>query len=90
MFYQSQSQGQGLLDLTPRDRRIAMKMLEKELMQDGGLELEWRQELQVMLMLGIKAEIQIMNRADGDGMISWLDGKLLECSQNLLGGSNLP
>lgn len=67
-----------------------MKMLEKELMQDGGLELEWRRELQVMLMLGIKAEIQIMNRADGDGMISWLDGKLLECSQNLLGGSNLP
>jgi len=76
MFYQKESHGQGLLSLTPRDRRIASKMLERELMQDNGLEAEWRRELQVMLILGVKAEIQIINSTDGAALSTWLDKKL--------------
>lgn len=69
MFYQNQ--GQGLISLTPRDRRMAIKTLQRD-----SLEEEWRRELQVMLMLGAKAEIQIINSADGAGLGIWLDKKL--------------
>ncbi|KAI9744265.1 MAG: hypothetical protein M1818_002417 [Claussenomyces sp. TS43310] len=54
------SDEQGLLKLTPRDRRIATLMLQKGVLQEH-VEPEWRRELQVMLMLNIKAEIQVMS-----------------------------
>lgn len=46
------------------------------MMAENGLEAEWRRELQVMLMLGVKAEIQIMNGTDRGGLNAWLDEKL--------------
>lgn len=67
---------QCLLKLTTRDRRIAMKMLEKDLLEDNGVESDWRRELQVMLMLNVKAEIQIIG--NGDKLERWLDRKLLD------------
>lgn len=74
MYYQNESRGQELLDLTARDWRMAVNMLER--LCDAGLEVEWRREIQVMLMLGVKAEIQIVNGGDGDQLCGWLDGKL--------------
>jgi meiotic recombination protein SPO11 len=59
---------QGLLKLTSRDRRIAFKMLEKD------VEVEWRRELQIMMMLNVKAEIQVLGNWERLG--EWLDGTL--------------
>jgi meiotic recombination protein SPO11 len=59
---------QGLLKLMARDRRIAVRMLEK------GVEEEWGRELQVMLMLNVKAEIQVLG--NGERLGEWLDEKL--------------
>ena len=64
----------GLLRLSCRDRNIATRMLEREVFREGRG--EWRRELQVMLMLNFKAEIQILS----DGIVtleSWLDVKLI-------------
>jgi meiotic recombination protein SPO11 len=47
------------LRLTARDRRKATGMLGKAVFQENT-ESSWRRELQVMLMLNIKAEIQIL------------------------------
>ena len=47
------------LYLSPRDRKMATKMLEKPVYQEE-VEASWRRELQVMLFLNIKAEIQIL------------------------------
>ena len=66
---------QGLLKLTARDRRIARKMLEKEMFGEEGQETEWRRELQVMLMTNVKAEIQILGNSKSLGI--WLDNKLV-------------
>ena len=68
-----------LLRLTARDRRKAVKMLEKEVFADEGPETEWRRELQVMLMLDVKAEIQLLSGREG-GLEAWLEGKLLDGS----------
>ena len=67
----------GLLKLTKRDRRLAMKMLEKDIFKKHHWhgEAEWRRELQVMLMLNLKAEIQVLS-PDEAGLEAWLDGKL--------------
>jgi meiotic recombination protein SPO11 len=70
-FLQKEEDVQGLLKLTARDRRIAVKMLEKEMFGEE----EWR-ELQVMLMLNVKAEIQVLG--NGESLGEWLDGKLLD------------
>jgi meiotic recombination protein SPO11 len=64
----------GLLRLSKRDRNIATRMLEREEYQDGRRG-EWRTELQVMLMLNLKAEIQILSDS-GMGLETWLDMKL--------------
>ncbi|KAF2672987.1 DNA topoisomerase IV, alpha subunit [Microthyrium microscopicum] len=61
----------GLLPLTPRDRRKATLMLNREPFCQGGSEPEWRRELQKMLMLNIKAEIQILEEREG-GLSEWL------------------
>lgn len=43
-------------------------MLEKD------VEEEWRRELQIMLMVNVKAEIQVLG--NGEKLGEWLDGKL--------------
>jgi meiotic recombination protein SPO11 len=47
------------LKLTARDRRLATRMLERPVFQQD-CEPRCRRELQVMLMLNIKAEIQVL------------------------------
>jgi meiotic recombination protein SPO11 len=69
----------GLLRLSARDRRLAVRMLDREMFDEEekkGGEMEWRRELQVMLMLNVKAEIQILS--SGMGLERWLDGKMME------------
>lgn len=39
---------------------MATQMLEKDIFQEDS-EPEWRRELQIMILLNMKAEIQIMN-----------------------------
>ena len=70
----------GLLRLSARDRKKATDMLEKgEGVQEGGAEEEWRRELQVMLMLNVKAEMEILAEREG-GVTGWVEEKLLESS----------
>ena len=50
-----------LLKLTARDRKKASRMLENSVVfEENGAEEEWRRELQVMLMLNVKAEMEIL------------------------------
>jgi len=56
---------QGLIPLTGRDRRKARQLLDKPLYDEGGAEDGWRLELQIMLMLNIKAELQILDEVPG-------------------------
>lgn len=58
---------QGVMMLTPRDRRKAARMLE-----EPGLEIEWLTELQRMLMLNMKAELQLLDAIPG-GTIGLLE-----------------
>ncbi|KAH8805768.1 Spo11/DNA topoisomerase VI subunit A [Xylogone sp. PMI_703] len=64
----------GIISLTTRDRRVATSMLARDPFSVGGEEKEGRRELQVMLFLNIKAEIQALNH--GEGLESWLDRHL--------------
>ncbi|KAJ4373462.1 endodeoxyribonuclease [Didymella sp. IMI 355093] len=66
---------QGMMRLTTRDRSKAMRMLEWDLCTETGPELEWRRELQTMLMLNTKAEIQILDELPG-GVVSFLSSEL--------------
>ena len=64
-----------LLQLTARDRRKAIMMLKQGTSADDRTEDEWQRELQVMLMLSVKAEIQLL--CEGDvGLDRWLTSKL--------------
>ncbi|KAM0130937.1 hypothetical protein ACHAP3_007164 [Botrytis cinerea] len=71
---QGGKENEGLLKLTERDRRLAVKMLQRDLCQEYGDEQEWRREIQVMLMLNKKAEIQIIG--NGDALENWLNKQL--------------
>ncbi|KAI9047189.1 hypothetical protein LZ554_008643 [Drepanopeziza brunnea f. sp. 'monogermtubi'] len=62
----------GLLRLSARDRRVAVRMLER----GGQVDAEWMRELRVMLVLNVKAEIQILG--GGRRLAEWLDEKLLD------------
>lgn len=53
-----------------------MKMLRRDIWAENGPEMEWRREVQVMLMLNIKAEMEILNERTG-GMEAWLEEKLI-------------
>ncbi len=66
---------QGFMKLTARDRNKAIRMLEWDLCGENGLEPEWREELQRMLMLNVKAEMQILDELPG-GMVSWIRNEL--------------
>jgi meiotic recombination protein SPO11 len=59
---------QGLLTLSTRDRNKARKMLEWDVLAEDE---DLRRELQVMLMLNVKAELQLLD-AVTDGMSSLL------------------
>ena len=65
----------GLMKLTARDRTKAIRMLEWDLCVEDGLEQGWREELQRMLMLNIKAEMQILDELPG-GIVSWIRNEL--------------
>ena len=63
----------GLLPLTARERRKAVKMLEKgRIVGERG---QWRREVQVMLILGFKAEIQILSGRQG-GLEKWIEREI--------------
>lgn len=65
-----------LLSLTARDRRKIHSMLRNSPIWAGdGPELEWRAELQSMLMLNAKAEIETIYERDG-GLEAWIDRKM--------------
>ncbi|KAJ4988601.1 type IIb DNA topoisomerase [Stagonosporopsis vannaccii] len=61
----------GLMRLTARDRTKAVRMLEWDLCSETGLEQDWRHELQSMLMLNVKAEMQILDELPG-GLVPFL------------------
>ena len=71
---------QGLLSLTPRDRRKAAKMLERCVASDvddddDDESADFRHALQAMLMFGMKAELQLLD-AVPDGMTDLLTARL--------------
>ena len=73
----------GLLRLSARDRKKAADMLEKiEVLQEDGMEKVWRREMQVMLMLNVKAEMEILADREG-GVKGWVEEKLLENGNSL-------
>lgn len=75
---------QGLMRLTTRDRKKATRMLEWDLCVENGPEQSWRQELQKMLMLNIKAEMQAMDELMPGGLVSWLSNKLWCATERLM------
>ena len=77
-------QPQGLMRLTVRDRRKAARMLEWNLCVENGPEQSWRQELQRMLMLNTKAEMQVMDELIPGGLVSWLSNKLEHTTEQLV------
>ncbi|KAK6453036.1 hypothetical protein FP744_10009288 [Trichoderma asperellum] len=61
--------------LSTRDRKVAVGILEKLLdVKDDAEVVEAQRELQVMLMMGVKAEIQWLDEAGN--LTDWLDFKL--------------
>ena len=67
---------QGLLPLTGRDRRKALKMLERgNTSEDNEADFQFRQALQSMLMFNIKAELQLLD-ATPDRMTNLLLSEL--------------
>lgn len=70
-YQQDLHQAQGLLSLSTRDRRKANRMLEREPYLDNGKEPSWRREIQGMLFLNVKAEIQLLEAQSG-GLCEWL------------------
>ncbi|KAF3395892.1 Meiotic recombination protein rec12 [Penicillium rolfsii] len=65
-----------VLSLRPSDRRKILAMLRNNpAWSNNGPEPEWRAELQRMLMLNAKAEIEMLYDRDG-GLEGWIDRKL--------------
>ena len=58
------------------DRRKAMTMLRKGILEEGGREPMWRRELQVMLMLNGKIELQAMDDGHPMDLVTWLERKM--------------
>lgn len=69
------SSTQGVLKLTKRDRQKARGMLEQHHGSDIVLDDAWQSELRQMLMLNVKAELQLLD-ASPDGMIKLLSSTL--------------
>lgn len=67
----------GLLRLSGRDRHKGRTMLENNaVLWEEGKEGEWRRELQVMLMVNFKAEMEILAEREG-GVVGWVEGMLM-------------
>ena len=62
--------------LSVRNRKKAIKMLERSCCDEDGAEAEWSSELQTMLMLNLKAEIEILDHREG-GLQAWLMQRLV-------------
>ncbi|KAJ5495207.1 hypothetical protein N7539_000323 [Penicillium diatomitis] len=73
----SESPGAGrVLSLTANDRRKILAMLRKNpVWASDGPEREWVTELHRMLLLNVKAEIEILYEREG-GLEAWIDRKL--------------
>lgn len=70
------SDSDGLLTLSVRDRRkIVMMLRNNPVLANDGPEAEWRVELQRMLMLNVKAEIELMYDREG-GLEMWIDRRM--------------
>ncbi|KAF2269596.1 DNA topoisomerase IV, alpha subunit [Lojkania enalia] len=69
------SKAQGFMSLTSRDRKRASRMLEWDVCAEDGVEPSWRRELQIMLMLNMKAEMQILEEVSGS-LASWVNDEL--------------
>ncbi|KAH8430407.1 putative meiosis-specific topoisomerase Spo11 [Aspergillus melleus] len=70
-----------LIQLTPRDRKKSIAMLSSNpVWAADGPEPEWRAELQQMLMLNLKAELEILYDRDG-GIEEWIDQKMTTVDQ---------
>lgn len=72
----SDGEGAGLLHLSLRDRRRAVGMMKKNKMKKNGQDKEWKRELQVMLMLGLKAEMELLGNRK-NGLEAWVERKLI-------------
>ncbi|KAL8909026.1 MAG: hypothetical protein Q9207_000477 [Kuettlingeria erythrocarpa] len=70
-------QQNGMLLLSARDRKKAVKMLDKETYGENGPEQEWRRELHTMLMLNMKAEMEMLSERKG-GVAKWVKERLCE------------
>lgn len=67
---------EALMSLTRRDRRKVVSMLSKNpVWAVDGPEPEWRVELQRMLMLNVKAEVEILYDRE-DGLEKWIDREM--------------
>ncbi|KAI9892467.1 MAG: hypothetical protein M1814_001424 [Vezdaea aestivalis] len=64
------------MSLTAGDRTKALSLLSKEYMGEHGKEKGWRLEVQRMLMLNRKAEIQMMNESDSSIFCEWIESKM--------------
>lgn len=71
----SDSEVAGLLRLSLRDRRRAVGMMKKISLKKNGQDKEWKRELQVMLMLGLKAEMEVLGNRN-KGLEAWVERKL--------------
>lgn len=67
----------GFLRLCRQDRKKAVKILGKEHCNEDGPEYEWRRELQTMLMLNIKVEMEILSERKG-GLEKWVEERLFQ------------
>ncbi|KAL8716033.1 MAG: hypothetical protein Q9225_006282 [Loekoesia sp. 1 TL-2023] len=67
----------GPLKLSIRDRKKAARMLGKEICEEDGAEKGWRRELQVMLMLNVKVEMEVLSEREG-GVERWVEERLFE------------
>lgn len=67
---------EALMSLTRRDRRKIVSMLSNNpVWAVDGPEPEWRVELQRMLMLNAKAEVEILYDRE-DGLEKWIDREM--------------
>lgn len=64
----------GILTLTKRDRRLARSMLATNPAFEGSVHSDWRRELQCMLFLNVKAEIQILG--GGESLGKWVETRI--------------
>ena len=65
----------GILTMTARDRKLATNMLASNPAFTEDMHADWRSELQGMLFLNAKAEIQILG--GGGSLGKWLDRSIL-------------